>query len=571
MGGEPTHARLDSESPVARVAAVAGGRDDREHEADAGEEAAHVAGIAVAASRDDDPSSPPATHPEPDPMAATGLPDLRNVAPIIDGLSVDYLEYFGVLPVREAAGAIQVATWHDELDPQALDDVKLMFDVPIQIVRLPENDVRRAIRRLYGGDVLSNEARSDGGPGQGLSVVVSPEAALDDLVTLANEAPVIKIVNMVLLEALEARASDVHLESQEDGLRVRYRIDGVLQDVPGPPGSMMAGIISRIKVMADLDIAERRLPQDGRIRLRMHDRQVDVRVSTLPALDGESVVLRLLDKESGRIGLDEIGMAADTLATLEDVISQPNGIVLATGPTGSGKTTTLYAAIDRIRTGREKILTVEDPVEYQLPGVPQVQVNEKIGLTFASALRSFLRQDPDILLVGEIRDRETAEIAIHAALTGHLVLSTLHTNDAATALTRLTDLGIAPFLIASSVKAVLAQRLVRVACRVCSAPSAARFAAADTMPSDNGRHRADPACAGCRGTGFFGRTGIYELLVVNDRIRALLPNRPSASVLMHAAVEHGMRTLREDGMRRVAEGVTSVSEIQRVTGGGVTR
>ena len=312
------------------------------------------------------------------------------------------------------------------MDERALDDLRILAGVPVELVRLPETEVRAAIRRVYSSDDLTAE-----GLVAGMTEEIRPggemDSALDDLVMLANEAPVVKLVNLLLLEALDARASDVHLEGYPAGLKVRYRVDGVLQDAVAPPKRLAAAVVSRLKIMAELDIAERRVPQDGRIRLRMHDRQVDVRVSTLPTLHGESVVLRLLDKESGRFDLTGLGMAGDTLATFGAIISKPHGIVLSTGPTGSGKTTTLYAAVDRIRTGREKIITVEDPVEYELPGVPQVPVNEKVGLTFANALRALLRQDPDSMLVGEIRDQETADIATHAALTGHLVLSTLHT------------------------------------------------------------------------------------------------------------------------------------------------
>jgi general secretion pathway protein E len=318
--------------------------------------------------------------------------------------------------------------------------------------------------------------------------------------------------------------------------------------------------------MAELDIAERRVPQDGRIRLRMRDRQVDVRVSTLPALHGESVVLRLLDKEAGRIGLEEIGMADDVRAALERAIARPHGIVLATGPTGSGKTTTLYAAIDHIRTGREKILTVEDPVEYELRGVPQVQVNDRVGLTFAAALRALLRQDPDVMLVGEIRDRETADIATHAALTGHLVLSTLHTNDAATALTRLIDLGIAPYLACSTVEAVLAQRLVRRVCGACVEDTACAPAELGVLERYGIESiRRGRGCTSCRGTGYRGRTGIYELLVLNDAIRENLQNARSAHDLTALAIEGGMRTLWEDGIRQIAAGVTTPEEVLRVT------
>ena len=504
---------------------------------------------------------------ETSPESALTAADLRNTQVLTDGLTAEYLEYHALLPVRWSDDELDVATWKEEPDVQALDDLELMFDARLRVWRLPEPDVRAAIRRLYSGELLEDDAF---GPADADGIAVSRDAdpALDDLVSLANEAPIVKIVNLLLLEALDARASDVHIESEGDGLRVRYRIDGVLQDVPSPPPQLKAGVVSRLKIMAELDIAERRMPQDGRIRLRMHDRQVDVRVSTLPALHGESVVLRLLDKDRGRIGLEEIGMEDDTLANFARAIAQPHGIVLATGPTGSGKTTTLYAAIDRIRTGREKILTVEDPVEYELKGVPQVQVNEKVGLTFATALRSLLRQDPDIMLVGEIRDRETAEIATHAALTGHLVLSTLHTNDAVTALTRLSDLGVAPYLVASTVEAVLAQRLVRRICDQCREPfepDAVVLAAHGdraVLPKTLRRGR---GCGRCRGTGYFGRTGIYELLLLDEGMRARLAERPPARELAALASAAGMRALREDGLRLVSAGTTTLEEVLRVT------
>src|SRR5438045_5834461 len=379
-----------------------------------------------------------------------------------------------------------------------------------------------------------------------IRIAGTEEIPLDDLLHLANEAPVVRLVNLLLIEALDARASDVHLEGYQDGLRVRYRIDGVLQNAPSPPPHLTAAIISRLKIMAELDIAERRLPQDGRIRLRLQNRQVDVRVSTVPTLRGESVVLRLLDKERGRISLLELGMAPDTLELFSEVVSRPHGIVLATGPTGSGKTTTLYAAVEMIRTGRQKLLTVEDPVEYELAGVPQVPVNEKVGVTFASALGALLRQDPDIMLVGEIRDADTAQVATQAALTGPLVLSTLHTNDAPTALTRLLDLDVAAYLVASTVDAVLAQRLVRVICRNCKM---------ETMPDKAVAKRIDieahgltrvwkgQGCDECRNTGFRGRTGIYELVVMDNELRIEVQQRRGSEELRMMAIAKGMRTL----------------------------
>jgi len=499
--------------------------------------------------------------PSAEPMAA-----LQSATPISTLLTADYLEHHAIMPLGFEDGRLVVATWAERLEANALDDLRLIAATPIELVRLPEPDLRAAIRRVYSPDALTAEDVI-----AGLSDEVRPvgelDAALDDLVSLANEAPVVKLVNLLLLEALEARASDVHLESYLGGLRVRYRVDGVLQDAPAPPRRLAPAVISRLKIMAELDIAERRVPQDGRIRLRMRDRNVDVRVATLPTLHGESVVLRLLDKERGRIGLEDIGMSAETLTRFVGVIAKPHGIVLSTGPTGSGKTTTLYAAIDRIRTGREKIITVEDPVEYELAGVPQVPVNEKVGLTFANALRALLRQDPDIMLVGEIRDQETADIATHAALTGHLVLSTLHTNDAATALTRLIDLGIESYLVASTVEAVLAQRLVRRICESCRRPaplSSEQYAALQVSRAELPGGWAGEGCASCRGTGYRGRTGIYELLIMDDDLRAALHEDASARSLSRMAVGKGMQMLRDDGLRLIRAGMTTAEEVLRV-------
>ncbi|MEX1183299.1 MAG: GspE/PulE family protein [Gemmatimonadota bacterium] len=501
-----------------------------------------------------------------EPIDVADVSALLNAQPLSRALTAEYLEHHALLPLELAGGRLLTATWLDDVDVQALDELRLVAGAPVELVRAQEADVRAAIRRVYSPDALTAEELI-AGMSDDARPILDGDAALDDLVSLANEAPVVKLVNLLLLEALEARASDVHLETYQGGLRVRYRIDGVLQDAAAPPRRLAAAVVSRLKIMAELDIAERRVPQDGRIRLRMRDRQVDVRVSTLPTLHGESVVLRLLDKERGRIGLPELGMAPDTEQLFMQAISRPHGIVLSTGPTGSGKTTTLYAAIDRIRTGREKIVTVEDPVEYELAGVPQVPVNEKVGLTFANALRALLRQDPDIMLVGEIRDHETADIATHAALTGHLVLSTLHTNDAATALTRLVDLGIESYLVASTVEAVLAQRLVRRLCDECAVEtpltSEQRTALAGSAP-DLTHARTGAGCSACRSTGYRGRTGIYELLVMDDELRAALHRDASSGGLASLAVGKGMRLLRDDGLRLVRAGITTVDEVLRV-------
>lgn len=499
------------------------------------------------------------------PRGRTG--ELQALARLTDRISADYLDHFALLPLELAPGTVTLGTWRDDVDPQALDDFHTAFDAQPVLVAVSEAEARAAIARLY-----TDEATTAQDVIAGLAPQAGPaldsDIALDDLRHLANEAPVIKLVNLLVLEALESRASDVHLEGYADALRVRYRIDGVLQEAPSPPAGLTAAIVSRLKIMADLDIAERRQPQDGRIRLKLQDRQVDVRVSTLPTLRGESVVLRLLDKDRGRIALGDLGMAPDTRDAFAEAIARPHGIVLATGPTGSGKTTTLYSAIDLIRTGREKILTVEDPVEYQLTGVPQVAVNDKVGLTFATALRALLRQDPDVMLVGEIRDAETAEIATQAALTGHLVLSTLHTNDACAALTRLLDLGVAPYLVASTVEAVLAQRLVRRICVACAGTARVSDAMRREL-SLGSTVMSVPAAVGChecRGTGYRGRLGIYELLILDDGVRSELSRGIGTNEFRRTAIDRGMRTLRGDGTRLVLNGLTTADEVLRVTG-----
>ncbi len=491
---------------------------------------------------------------------------LPGIERLTTSLSADWLEQHAVLPVARNHGVVTVATWHDHVQPLVLDDLRVAFDADVTVLHGTEHDLRSAIRRVYAQDSTTAEGMIAGMTSD-VRVLGADEIPLDDLVHLANEAPVVRLVNLLIIEALESRASDVHLEGYADGLQVRYRVDGVLQPAPSPPPHLTAAIISRIKIMAELDIAERRMPQDGRIRLRLQNRPVDVRVSTAPTLRGESVVLRLLDKERGTISLTQLGMAADTLALFTESISRPHGIVLVTGPTGSGKTTTLYGAIELLRTGREKILTVEDPVEYELPGVPQIPVNEKVGVTFAAALRSLLRQDPDIMLVGEIRDAETAQIATQAALTGHLVLSTLHTNDAPTALTRLLDLGVASYLVASTVDAVLAQRLVRVICPHCKEVTqpdsrAARAFDLAALNLDTVWHGA--GCEQCRDTGYRGRQGVYELLIMDAELRLETQARRGSEELRAIAIQRGMRTLRDDALRLVRAGVTTLDEVLRV-------
>ncbi|WP_042421098.1 GspE/PulE family protein [Comamonas granuli] len=376
-----------------------------------------------------------------------------------------------------------------------------------------------------------------------LSRMMQELPAVEDLLEAADDAPIIRMLNALLTQAARDGASDIHIEPYERLSSVRFRVDGTLREVVQPNRALHAALISRLKIMAELDISEKRLPQDGRISLRLGTRAIDVRVSTLPSAHGERAVLRLLDKSESKLSLEAVGMQGDTLARFTSLIAQPHGIVLVTGPTGSGKTTTLYAALSRLDAARSNIMTVEDPIEYELPGVGQTQVNPKIDLTFAKALRAILRQDPDVIMIGEIRDFETAQIAIQASLTGHLVLATLHTNDAASAVTRLTDMGVEPFLLSSSLLGVLAQRLVRKVCHAC----------------------AGKGCEACGHTGYAGRTGLFELLVVDDALRALIHNRASEAEIRGAALAGGMQLMREDGERLIAAGVSTREEVLRVT------
>ncbi len=388
-----------------------------------------------------------------------------------------------------------------------------------------------------------------------LSRMMQELPAIEDLLETSDDAPIIRMLNALLTQAARDGASDIHIEPYERHSSVRFRVDGTLREVVQPNRALHAALISRLKIMADLDIAERRLPQDGRISLRIGTRAVDVRVSTLPSAHGERAVLRLLDKSEGRLSLEALGMQGDVLKRFEHLVTQPHGIVLVTGPTGSGKTTTLYAAMGRLDADHSNIMTVEDPIEYEFPGVGQTQVNAKIELTFAKALRAILRQDPDIIIIGEIRDFETAQIAIQASLTGHLVLATIHTNDAASAVTRLTDMGVEPFLLSSSLLGVLAQRLVRKLCSHCKLGS-----------EPDGRSGYHPVgCPSCGQTGYAGRSGVFELLVTDDAIRAQIHNRASEADIRAAALAAGMTLMRDDGERLVQLGLTSREELVRVT------
>lgn len=431
--------------------------------------------------------------------------------------------------------------------------------------------ILEGLNKVYG-QMGSAEEVMDNLAGEDLSLVATEFHKPKDILELTEEAPIIRLLNALFQQAVKDRASDIHIEPYERELDVRMRVDGILRQVLSPPKIIQDALISRVKIMAGLDIAEKRLPQDGRIRLIIGGRDVDIRVSIVPTTHGERAVLRLLDRSQGVIGLGDIGLGPDDVRNFSDYLSRTSGIILVTGPTGSGKTTTLYAVLNRVHTGDENIITVEDPVEYQLRGVGQIQVNPKIGLTFASGLRSILRQDPDIILVGEIRDTETAEIAVQASLTGHLVLSTLHTNDSASALTRLIDMGIEPFLIASSLLLVVAQRLVRTVCSACGEAREAndeeRSLFEERMPERFGGPlflRKGRGCALCRGSGYMGRTGIFEMLPIDDRIKQMIMKREDARSIRNYATGQGVTTLYRDGLGKVLDGITTLEELLRVT------
>ena len=525
----------------------------------------------------------PSATPEPAPASETRVTasvgsaepsrsaaDLRAAAagPLAQRLSPKYLEEHCLLPVGvNDAGELLVAAG-EVPDPTVIDELCWTYDRRVKLVDAPAAEIHAAI--LSAQAESPTEVQATDLRGGDLVVLAEEEETIDDLRTLANQAPVIKLVNVMILEALRARASDIHLEATPDGLRVRYRIDGVLHDISRPPRQYQAAVLSRIKIMAGLNIAERRLAQDGRIRLRLSDRELDLRVSITPTLHGEGVVLRILDRGAGVRDLGELGMPGPVLERFERLIRQPHGIILVTGPTGSGKTTTLYGALARVNQPGVKIVTVEDPVEYQIDGVTQIPVNPKIGLTFGAALRSILRHDPDKIMVGEMRDRETAEIAIQAALTGHLVFSTLHTNDAPSGVTRMVDMGIEPYLVAATVLAIVGQRLVRLVCEECAEefePPTNVVAEVSTGQPDvpEPRFRRGRGCAACAGTGYRGRTGVYELMPMSDELRERVLKRTPLAEIRTLAQAQGMESLRAAGWAKACVGTTTLEEVLRVT------
>ena len=447
----------------------------------------------------------------------------------------------------------ELVLWAAQTTPaSALAEVTRRYDVA-RFEHEPAATLVTRIAAVYaGGESSAAAVIGEVESGVDLSRMMQELPAVEDLLEAANDAPIIRMLNALLTQAAKDGASDIHIEPYERSSSVRFRVDGTLREVVQPNKALHAALISRLKIMAELDIAEKRLPQDGRISLRIGGRAIDVRVSTLPSAHGERAVLRLLDKSESRFTLEGLGMSGEVLSAFERLIRQPHGIVLVTGPTGSGKTTTLYASLGRVDTGSTNVLTVEDPIEYELPGIGQTQVNARIDLTFAKALRAILRQDPDVIMIGEIRDYETAQIAIQASLTGHLVLATVHTNDAPSSVTRLIDMGVEPFLLSSSLLGVLAQRLVRKLCLSCR------------RQDDDGMWR-PVGCEHCVQTGYKGRTGVYELMVADDKVQSLIHNQAAESELLEAARRAGLRSMREDGQRLIAEGITSPEEVLRVT------
>ena len=486
--------------------------------------------------------------------------------PFLQRLSPQYMRQYRFCPLSVEQGVLLVAQ-ADPADSTPADDLRSSLGLDVRVAVATEGAILDAVERYFGTGSTAvqrvietiRDEEVDDGSGEDVS----------SLRDMAFDAPVVRLVNLLIENAVKASASDIHIEPFEDNLRVRYRIDGVLFDAETPPRRLRAAVTSRIKIMAELNIAERRLPQDGRIRMGLEGRRLDIRVSTIPTLHGESIVMRLLDRAAILLPLETLGFDPRTQRQVEALVTLPHGMMLVTGPTGSGKTTTLYGALAKINSAEKKIITIEDPVEYQLRGVNQIHVKPKIGLTFAAGLRHIVRQDPDVIMIGEIRDLETADIAVHAALTGHLVFSTLHTNDAPGALTRLLDMGMEPYLVASVLEGVLAQRLVRLICPGCRTPHEAhpkelRAMGVESVPS--GAHLSRGAgCVECRGTGYRGRTGVYELLRMTEDLRSLTLRKTPGHEIRQRALTAGMASLRQDGWQKCCEGLTTIEEVLRVT------
>jgi type IV pilus assembly protein PilB len=498
----------------------------------------------------------------------------RELTPeILSSVPADTARMYKCLPIAVYDSTVQLAL-SDPLNPTVVDELAFVIGKEIVPVVADPTEIERAVSRYYGDsqssvdDILKELGQDNEIAKEAAEAAASGATA--DLETLANETPIIRFVNLVLFQAVQDRASDIHFEPFEDEFKIRYRVDGALYEMSPPPKHLALPVISRIKVMASMDISERRLPQDGRISLQIAGRHIDLRVSTLPTQFGESVVLRVLDRAAVNLDVKTIGLPKVVFDYVLEAIQQPNGIFVVTGPTGSGKTTTLYSCLRSINSIDAKLLTVEDPVEYDIEGIMQVAVNDAVGMTFSRALRAFLRQDPDIIMLGEMRDLETSQIAIQASLTGHLVLSTLHTNDAPGAVTRLIDMGVEPFLISSTLMAVLAQRLVRTVCKKCRTPfepTETQLSMLNLSPHDVGDKvfYYGRGCAACNDTGYKGRRGIFELLVASEPIRLLINERAPTVVIRQKAVELGMVTLREDGLRGIFDGDTTIEEVVKYT------
>jgi type IV pilus assembly protein PilB len=498
----------------------------------------------------------------------------RELTPeILSAVPADTARMYKCLPVGFCGTCLQLALF-EPLNPSIVDELGYVIGKEIVPVVADPVEIEKAVSKYYGdsqssvADILK-ELGQDGDIAREAAEAAA-SGATSDLQNLANETPIIRFVNLVLFQAVQDRASDIHFEPFEDEFKIRYRVDGALYEMSPPPKHLALPVISRIKVMANLDISERRLPQDGRISIQIAGRMIDLRVSTLPTQFGESVVLRVLDRAAVNLDVKSLGFPKAILDYVSEAILQPNGIFVVTGPTGSGKTTTLYSCLRSVNSIDVKLLTVEDPVEYDIEGIMQVAVNDAVGMTFSKALRAFLRQDPDVIMLGEMRDLETSQIAIQASLTGHLVLSTLHTNDAPGAITRLIDMGVEPFLISSTLMAVLAQRLVRTVCKKCRTPfepTETQLSLLNLSPHDIGDKvfYYGRGCAGCNDTGYKGRRGIFELLVASEPIRLLINERAPTVVVRQKAVELGMVTLREDGLRGIFDGDTTIEEVVKYT------
>lgn len=513
---------------------------------------------------------------------ATQVVDLKALGEIpaeaIAAVPAETAKAYQCVPVEIFGTVLQLA-FEDPFNPSVVDEIGFAIGKEIVVVVADPADIEAAIQQYYGGGGGGNESahavndvlKELGMDSESFEGDLSEiEMGGDDLTDMANEAPIVKFVNLVLQQAVQDRASDIHFEPFEDVFKIRYRVDGALYEMAPPPKHLALPVISRLKIIANLDISERRLPQDGRISMTIAGKPIDLRISCLPTQFGESVVLRVLDRSTVKLELDKLGMPTHVYDVFSEIITQPNGIIIVTGPTGCGKTTTLYSALIKINDITSKLLTVEDPVEYDIEGIMQVPVHESVGMTFSSALRAFLRQDPDIVMVGEMRDLETTQIAIQASLTGHLVLTTLHTNDAPSAVVRMVDIGAEPFLISSTLLGVLAQRLVRTICKKCATsfePTENQLSLLGLTPADLGDRTFSygRGCPNCNDTGYKGRKGIYELLVVNDPIRAMINDRVPTAVLRQKAMEDGMVTLRQDGIRGIFDGEVTIEEVLKYT------